>query len=352
MFGVFARFNLLLTRSRVQAAVKEFQMQVINTVTEAIQKLQAKFTYKYEASAAARISRLRGIPPVAGKILWAKQMERQCNLLMERLGIVLGPNWGQQLEGRQLRKSGDELLAKLDARSYFRSWVTEWERELTSAASTKLNSYPIILEGRDGQLLAKVNFDEKSELLFKEIRHLKWLGFAQDIPRTLTMVSEEAMTRYPFAVAVKTALRSYQAVRVLITPELEPLVMPQLLDIRELISEAFDVKLSSSTAVTKKRRVRWDTKEMTEWVTKLTEAVSKFEDRVEQLLRACDKVDIALNLLEDVEYDASKFQGILASIQKTIDEMVRSIVATMKHITRVFALIQAHYYYYFSSISP
>lgn len=323
MFRVFARFNLLLTRIRVRAAVKEFQMQLISTVAVAVEKLQSKFTHKYELSAAARLSRLRGIPPVAGKILWAKQMERQVHTLMERMGNVLGPNWGQQLEGRQLRKSGDELLAKLDARGFFRNWVMEWEKQLASAATSKLQSFPIVIEpeGRGGTLVSKVNFDEKSELLFKEIRHLKWLGFGKDIPRTLSMVSDEAVVRYPFAVAVKTALRSYQAVRVLVTFELEPLVMPQLVEIRECVAEAFDVKLSKSTAVTKKRRVRWDTKEMTEWVTKLTDSVTKFEDRVEQLLRACDKVDIALNLLEEVDYDSLKFRSVLASIQKTIDEM-------------------------------
>jgi hypothetical protein len=85
-----------------------------------------KFTLKYESSSAARISRLRGIPPIAGKILWAKQMECQVNTLMERMSNVSGPNWGQHLEGRQLRKSGDELLAKLDAKSFFRAWITEW----------------------------------------------------------------------------------------------------------------------------------------------------------------------------------------------------------------------------------
>jgi dynein heavy chain 1, cytosolic len=323
MFRVFARFNLLLTRTRVRAAVKEFQIQLIQTVTIAIEKLQSKFVYKYEASAAARLSRLRGIPPVAGKILWAKQMERQVHTLMERMGNVLGPNWGQQLEGRQLRKIGDELLSKLDARSFFRNWVMEWEKELTAAATSKITSYPIIIEpsGRNGALLARVNFDEKSELLFKEIRHLKWLGYSKDIPRTLLMVSDEANARFPFAVAIKTALRSYQSVRVLVTPEIEPLVMPQLLEIRECISEAFDVKLSSSTAITKNRRVRWDTKEMSDFVTKLSDSVTKFEDRVEQLLRACDKVDIALNLLEEIDYDATKFKSILGSIQKTIDEM-------------------------------
>lgn len=132
MFRVFARFSLLLTRTRVRAAVKEFQIQLISTVAGAVEKLQSKFTHKYEASSSAHISRLRGIPPIAGKILWAKQLERQVHLLMERMGNVLGPNWGQQLEGRQLRKSGDELLAKLDARSFFRNWVMEWEKEITA----------------------------------------------------------------------------------------------------------------------------------------------------------------------------------------------------------------------------
>lgn len=321
MFRVFARFNLLLTRTRVRAAVKEFQIQLISTVAEAVEKLQSKFTHKYESSSSAHISRLRGIPPIAGKILWAKQLERQVHLLMQRMGNVLGPNWGQQLEGRQLRKSGDELLAKLDARSFFRNWVMEWEKSITAAATSPLHSYPIVVEAdADGNLIPQVNFDEKTELLSTEIKYLKWLGFEGDIPRTLTMVAQESMERYPYAVTIKTALRSYQAIRVLITPELEPLVKPQLIGIRETISEAFGVKISSSTAA-KKRRIRWDSRELSDWVSKLAESVSKFEERVEELLNACGKIDCALADLETVEYDAKKFNGVLESIQKTIDNM-------------------------------
>lgn len=108
-----------------------------------------------------------------------------------------------------------------------------------------------------------------------------------------------------------------------------------MLEIRECIAEAFDVKLSGSSIASKKRRVRWDTPEMTDWVTRLTEGVTKLEDRVEQLLRACDKVDIALNLLEQVNYDAAKFQSVLASIQKTIDEMSLSGYSDLDSWVRV-----------------
>lgn len=204
LFRVFARFNPLLARTRVRAAVKEFQLQLINTVGSAVQQLQSKFTHKYESSAASAIAAVRGIPPVSGKILWAKQMERQVHALMKRMGDVLGKEWGHQLEGRQLRRSCDELLGKLDSRAYFRSWVAEWERELSSDRNAKLGTYTIIVvrEGsgaKGGRLVARANFDEKHEYLSREIRYLKWLGYEKEIPRTITLVAEEAMARYPHA---------------------------------------------------------------------------------------------------------------------------------------------------------
>lgn len=193
MFAVFAQFNPLITRPRVHTAVKEFQIQLISTVGSAIEKLQNKFTHKYEASNASQLSRVRGIPPVAGKILWAKQIERQVNALMKRMGDVLGPNWGQHLEGRQLRRSGDELLSKLDAKAFFRAWVTEWERDMSlkaTASNARLSSYPIVIvrEGMNNSFIPKVNFDEKYELLFREIRFLKWLGFERDIPKMVRII--------------------------------------------------------------------------------------------------------------------------------------------------------------------
>jgi hypothetical protein len=127
------------------------------------------------------------------------------------------------------------------------------------------------------------NFNEMSETLPKEIQQLKLLGFEKDIPQSV-----EASKRFPFAIAIKTALRSYQAVRGLVTSELEPLLMPQLLAVREIMSEAFDVKLDTSTSIAKKRRIRWDaSREWSDWVSRLSESVTKLEERVEQLLITC-----------------------------------------------------------------
>eukprot|EP00804_Cyclotella_cryptica_P026574 CCRYP_014010-RA/>CCRYP_014010-RA protein AED:0.03 eAED:0.03 QI:237/1/1/1/0.92/0.78/14/3696/3180 len=320
MFRVFARFNPLLTRSRVRAAVKEFQLQLMNTVGQAVQKLQSKFTHKYESSSSSTIASIRGIPPVSGKILWAKQMERQVHALMKRMSDVLGREWGQQLEGRQLRRSCDELLNKLDSRAYFRNWVSEWERELSSDTSSKLSTYPIVVVKEGGGLVAKANFDEKHEYLSREIRYLKWLGYDRDIPRTISLVSEEAMAKYPHAMALKTALRSYAAARGLVSSELEPLVAQELRSIRECIMEAFDVAADGSK-ITTKRRMRWNSKDLASWVAVLNEHVSRFEERVEILLRACDDIDVAVDAIGSVEYERQKLCSAVENVQKVVDSL-------------------------------
>jgi dynein heavy chain 1 len=319
MFGVFARFHLLLTRPRVRAAVKEFQIQLITTVASAIQKLQSKFVCKYEDTPAARVSRLRGIPPVSGKILWALQMERQVHSLMAKMENVLGKNWGQELEGRQLKKAGDELLAKLDAKAFFRKWVLEWEKQVTALATSRFHSYPIVIENAGTNLYLRVNFDDMHAVLASEIRHLKFLGFKADIPRTLTTMADEAVARYPHAVAIQTAISSYQAARAQLTSDLAILVKPELVGIRKCVSQAFGVKLSSSK---KQRRVRWqDSVELTNWVSQLVDAMQKLEDRVEGLLSCRDRIQASIAALDDVEYDSSSFQRVLADIQKVLDEM-------------------------------
>lgn len=320
MFRVFARFNPLLTRSRVRAAVKEFQLQLMNTVGQAVEKLQSKFTHKYESSPASTIASIRGIPPVSGKIMWAKQMERQVHTLMKRMSDVLGREWGQQLEGRQLRRSCDELLSKLDSRAYFRNWVSEWEKELSSDTSSKLSTYPIVIVRENGRLVAKANFDEKHEYLSREIRYLKWLGYERDIPRTITLVSEEAMAKYPHAMALKTALCSYAAARCLITPELEPLVSQELRSIQESIMEAFDVAADGSKTTTK-RRMRWNSKDIGSWVAVLNEHVSRFEERVEILLRAIHDIDVAISAIESADYERQKFCDAVENVQKVVDSL-------------------------------
>ncbi len=126
--------------------------------------------------------------------------------------------------------------------------------------------------------------------------------------------------RYPYAMALQGALRSYAVARDLITPELEPLVSSHLKHIRESIAEAFGVPLNGHS-VSSSRRVRWGGNEINEWVAGLTELVTRFEERVEILLQACSKIETHLESLAQVDYNRELFERVIEDVQKTVDEL-------------------------------
>jgi dynein heavy chain 1 len=319
LFRVFARFNPLLFRNRVRAAVKDFQIQLIQTVTCAINNLLSKFSEHYETSPSFNMASARGIPPVSGKIIWAKQIERQVTTWMSRMSNVLGDDWGQQLDGRTLRRSCDELLAKLDARSFLRSWILQWEKELISGTSSRLETFPIIIttsSQKKDKYEARVNLDNNLELLFHEVRTLLWLGFEKDIPRTLRSLSDEAFSRFPYAIALRSSLRSYSATRKSITPEMEPLLESELFSIRDIVSEAFDVG-----NVGRKGRIKWDSPSLGAWVAKLSQLVSNFETRVDILTQESYNIDGALNKLKSSRYTITDMDRVVGEIQKSVDTL-------------------------------
>ena len=121
-------------------------------------------------------------------------------------------------------------------------------------------------------------------------------------------------------VALKTALQSYAAARGLVTPALEPLVAQELAAIRETIAEAFDVAPGKSKPTTR-RRVRWDSKGLADWVAVLNAHVARFEERVEVLLRASRDVDVAVEALGGVAYDRRAFADAVEKVQKVVDEL-------------------------------
>ena len=121
-------------------------------------------------------------------------------------------------------------------------------------------------------------------------------------------------------VALKTALQSYAAARALVTPELEPLVSQELRAIQDSITEAFDVP-SATGRLSAKRRVRWDSKDLPSWVALLNEHVSRFEERVEILLRASDKIDVAIDAIGTAVYDRVQFAEAVENVQKVVDEL-------------------------------
>lgn len=102
-FRVFSKFNALFFRHRIRGAIQQHQAELISTVKEDIQELQNMFKKSYTRSEAEKMSMVRDLPPMSGKIIWAKQIERQLTMYIERIEAVLGKDWERHSEGRSLK---------------------------------------------------------------------------------------------------------------------------------------------------------------------------------------------------------------------------------------------------------
>ncbi len=128
MFRVFSKFNALFVRPKVililyikltnqiRGAVQEYQTQLIEHVKEDIARLHDTFKTQYQNSEVARLSKVRDLPPIAGAMLWAKQIERQLSGYMKHVEDVLGKGWELYAEGQKLATDNASFRRKLDTK--------------------------------------------------------------------------------------------------------------------------------------------------------------------------------------------------------------------------------------------
>lgn len=122
MFRIFSRFNALFVRPHIRGAIREYQTQLIQRVKDDIENLQEKFKAQYIQSKCYRMSKIRDIPPVAGSMIWTKQIERQLNMYMGRVEAVLGKGWETHVDGQKLKADGDSFRLKLNTQELFEEW--------------------------------------------------------------------------------------------------------------------------------------------------------------------------------------------------------------------------------------
>ena len=131
---------------------------------------------RYHNSEARHMSQVRDLPPISGAIIWAKQIERQLRTYMQRIEAVLGRDWQQHVEGKQLKSEGDAFLRKLDTQQIFDNWLA---RIRDHHANFEVTGNILAVEPKGAgsdQLRLRVSFDPEIITLFKEVRNLQWLS--------------------------------------------------------------------------------------------------------------------------------------------------------------------------------
>lgn len=121
---------------------------------------------------------VRDLPPVAGSIIWARQIERQLNAYMRRVEDVLGKGWEFHVEGQKLKADGESFKLKLNTAEVFEDWATKVQQKQLGVSGRIFNIEPIrakVVAKKDGDpttitvLKLRVNFLPEIITLAKEV---------------------------------------------------------------------------------------------------------------------------------------------------------------------------------------
>ena len=149
------------------------------------------------------MSQMRDLPPIAGAIIWARQIERQLLTYMKRVEDVLGKGWELYAEGQKLQSESAAFRRKLDTRPVYEAWLHDIGRRDMGVTGRLFE----IVRLRGGGFQLAVNFDPQIITLFKDVRNLLWLGF--QVPHAITNMAKDAKRVYPHAVSLMETVRTY-----------------------------------------------------------------------------------------------------------------------------------------------
>ncbi|KNC52645.1 cytoplasmic dynein [Thecamonas trahens ATCC 50062] len=300
MFRVFQKFNALFFRPRIRGAIQEYQAQLISRVKGDITALQDKFKTQYGVSEVSRMSRLRDLPPVAGNIIWARQIERQLDTYMNRVETVLGSGWEQHVEGQKLKVEGDSFRRKLNTAMLFNNWVKQTESRNYEAVGRVF-----YIEKRHSKLTLRTNFDGGMITLFKEVRNLLWLGFR--VPFQIQLTSSRAQQVYPFAVSLMESIKTYSRSCEKLSESIAPLVASFQLSVQTTLADGF--------------QLHWESLKLDEYVKTLAETVLNFQEKVDDLLVKYETINSSLASLASAKLEQAALAKIVGSIQDVVDSL-------------------------------
>ncbi|XP_070608209.1 cytoplasmic dynein 1 heavy chain 1 isoform X1 [Erythrolamprus reginae] len=308
MFRIFSRFNALFVRPHIRGAIREYQTQLIQRVKDDIESLHDKFKVQYPQSQACKMSHVRDLPPVAGSIIWAKQIDRQLTAYMKRVEDVLGKGWENHVEGQKLKQDGDSFRMKLNTQEIFDDWARKVQQRNLGVSGRIFTIESTRVRGRTGNVLKlKVNFLPEIITLSKEVRNLKWLGFR--VPLAIVNKAHQANQLYPFAISLIESVRTYERTceKVEERNTISLLVAGLKKEVQALIAEGIALV--------------WESYKLDPYVQRLAETVFNFQEKVDDLLIIEEKIDLEVRSLETCMYDNKTFSEILNRVQKAVDDL-------------------------------
>ncbi|KAH8923510.1 hypothetical protein BT69DRAFT_1319504 [Atractiella rhizophila] len=334
MLRVLSSFNALFVRPKIRGAVSEYQTSLIESVKEDIRRLHDKFKTQYQFSEAYHMSQLRDLPPIAGAIIWAKQIERQLNTYMRRVEDVLGKGWEDYAEGQKLASESTSFRMKLDTKPIYEAWQHEIQKRNLSISGRIFDvARTRQAIGGLGNYQLVINFDSQVVSLFKETRNLLWLGFS--VPHQISNIAKDAARVYSPAMSLMEAVRTYTQtiIKVHEHEEIAPLLASHRNDVQNMIVKGLGIRWESFVSTFDTSRHQLDLGGMehravensrhaqANFVKEFSKTVSLFQDRTDSLIEMEGDLKKVLEELEVCDYSREVFEKSLEVVQKTIDKL-------------------------------
>ena len=345
MFRVFSKFNALFIRPKIRSAISEYQTQLIDNVKHDIAALHERFKQQYGNSEAHIMAQLRDLPPVAGAIIWARQIERQLDGYMKKVESVLGSEWDLHSEGQKLKTESSQFREKLKTQPIFQTWLQDVQRRNISISG---RLFGITRNRAMGNVLElNTNFDTQIIALFKEVRNLLWLNF--QIPHAVSSTSKEAKRVYPFAVSLMESARSLAQTNRIIDalPSVSILLSRYQKDTQALIVTGIGLKwesfvhsydlhvkhapmLAGGSASRSVSGGRSESKHM-QFVRDFAMSASVLQAKASTLQDTHGTILKAISELQICPYEASQFSDRLETIQTAVDQLNLEDYANLAH---------------------
>ncbi|KAF9481287.1 cytoplasmic dynein heavy chain 1 [Pholiota conissans] len=321
MFRVFSKFNALFVRAKIRGAIQEYQTQLIDSVKEDIKHLHEKFKTQYRFSEAYHMSQMRDLPPIAGAIIWARQIERQLQTYMKRVEDVLGKGWEHYAEGQKLQSESVAFRKKLDTRPVFEAWLQDINRRNMGVDGRLFE----IVRLRGGGFQLAVNFDPQIITLFKEVRNLLWLNF--QVPHAISNMAKDAKRVYPHAVSLMETVRTYGQTLDLVEANkgIEWLVAEYRNESQRMISKGMSIRWDyfvnqyDTTRYVPNSDGR-DNRHI-QFVREFASVVSVLQDKTNSVIDLYKDILRAVEDLQTCSYTSEAFTELLSKIQAAIDRL-------------------------------
>ncbi|KAK4574575.1 dynein heavy chain [Recurvomyces mirabilis] len=339
MFRVFSKFNALFVRPKIRGAIAEYQAQLISNVRDDIDALQNRFTHQYGQSEAHAMAQLHDLPPISGAIIRARQIERQLNNYMSKVGDILGPKWDQHTDGQKLHTFGESFRSRLDTKPIFDDWLRDISRRHLSISG---RLFAISQNRARGNILdIHVNFDSQVITLFKEVRNLLWLNFP--VPHAISNVSKEARRVYPFAVSLMENLNTLAQTNISIDSmsEVTMLLCGFRNDVQTFIAKGTSVKWETFVLAYDVHvrhageevsgRVTGDDKLHVQFVRNLGNSIATLQTKVTTLSTIQVSVEASLRELQSCAFTLEAFRLNLEALQRSIDQLNLETYSNIPH---------------------